>query len=47
VECAEDLSTNFWAPVGDPLTGTGGTLIFTNTLNASAQRFYRLRILHP
>jgi hypothetical protein len=44
VEYKDDLSAASWIPVGNPLTGSGATLTFTNSL-ALSQRFFHLRIL--
>ena len=45
VEYKNDLSVGSWTPIGNPLTGSGAPLSFTNGLSASIQRFFRLRIL--
>jgi hypothetical protein len=39
------LQQSLWIPLGNPLTGTGGLLLFTNDLDESTQRFFRLRVL--
>jgi len=44
VEYKDDLNATTWIPLGNPLTGTGGSLIVTNNVTVG-QRFYRLRIL--
>lgn len=45
VESAPDLAAPVWTPLTDPLPGTGGALTFTNELDGSPQRFFRLRVL--
>jgi hypothetical protein len=45
VEYKNDLSAAPWTPVGNPMTGSGAPLSFTNGISASVQRFFRLRIL--
>jgi hypothetical protein len=45
VEYKDDLKLSSWTPLGGTLTGTGSPLSFTNTLSASSQRFFRLRVL--
>jgi hypothetical protein len=45
VEFKDDLSQADWVPLGNPLTGTGGLLLFTNVLDESTQRFFHLRVL--
>src|SRR5205807_6622681 len=44
VEYEDDLNATTWIPLGNPLTGTGGSLTVTNNVTVG-QRFYRLRIL--
>ena len=43
-EYNDDLITTNWVPIGAPLTGTGGIVVFTNDLT-NLQRFFRLVIL--
>ena len=45
VEFKDDLSQAARIPVGSTLTGSGGVLQFTNGLDDSSQRFFRLRVL--
>ena len=45
MEYKDDLSAPNWTAIGSPLTGTGAPLTFTNSINLSAERFFRLRIL--
>jgi hypothetical protein len=45
VEIKDDLNAANWTPVGGVLAGIGGTLNFTNVLDESTQRFFRLRVL--
>ena len=42
-----DASGAAWTPIGAPLTATGDTLTFTDTIAPNAQRFYRVRQLQP
>jgi hypothetical protein len=46
LEYADDLASPSWTPVGNPVTGTGGTLSTTNSLGSSSQGFYRLRLVN-
>jgi hypothetical protein len=45
VEFKDDLNQAGWVPLGDPLTGAGGVLRFTNVLDESTQGYFRLRVL--
>jgi hypothetical protein len=45
VEFKDDLNQTGWIPLGNTLTGNGGALLFTNVLDESPQRFFRLRVL--
>jgi hypothetical protein len=45
VEFKDDLNQANWIPLGNTLTGNGGVLLFTNVLDESPQRFFRLRML--
>ena len=45
VEFKDDLNQADWVPLGDPLTGAGGVLWFTNVLDEATQGFFRLRVL--
>jgi len=44
IESTTNLSTGTWAPLGNPIVGSGNSVIVTNSLDASPQRFFRLRI---
>jgi len=44
IEYEDDLASPSWTPLGDPLTGTGGTLTISNNFGVSPQRFFRLRL---
>jgi hypothetical protein len=46
LEYKDDLSDPTWTPLGGSVTGNGGTLILTNSLTASPQRFLRLRLVN-
>jgi homoserine O-succinyltransferase len=43
---SDDLAVPVWMPSGSPVTGDGGRLATTNNFGASAQRFYRLRLVN-
>ncbi len=45
VEFKDALGDVDWLPIGGVLTGTGGALTFTNALDESSRRFFRLRVL--
>jgi hypothetical protein len=45
IEYKDDLNTNVWIALGTPITGTGAMVSVTFDLTASAQRFYRVRIV--
>ena len=45
VEFKDDLNQAGWIPLGNTMTGNGGMLLFTNALDESTQRFFRLRVL--
>ena len=45
-EYNNDLRTTNWAPVGDPVLGTGGIVFFTDDYSTSS-RFFRLKMLSP
>jgi hypothetical protein len=45
VEYRDDLASGNWTALGTPFTGAGGVISVTNALNASQQRFFRLRVL--
>ncbi|HVU08557.1 MAG TPA: YDG domain-containing protein [Verrucomicrobiae bacterium] len=44
VEYCTNLSSGVWFPVGDPVTGTGAPVSVTNSIDSSAQKFFRLSI---
>jgi hypothetical protein len=46
LEYKDDLTSPIWTPMGDPVTGTGGTLTLTNNFGDSPQRFFRLRLVN-
>jgi regulation of enolase protein 1 (concanavalin A-like superfamily) len=46
LEYTDDLSSPTWTPLGSPVTGNGGTLTATNSFGASAQRYFRLRLVN-
>jgi hypothetical protein len=45
MEFTDDLASGAWTALGAPIIGTGAVLTFTNSVGASAQRFYRLQVL--
>ena len=45
LEYSDDLTVSGWAPVGSPIAGTGANISVTNSLDASSQRFFRVRLL--
>lgn len=45
IEYSDDLAVGVWLPSGSPVTGTGTPATFMSDLSASAQRFFRLRVL--
>ncbi len=46
VEYKDDLTAPAWTPLGNPVTGTGGSLAITNNFGASSQRYFRLRLVN-
>ena len=46
LEYNDDLTTPTWTPLGNPVTGTGGTQNLTNDFGSSPQRFFRLRLVN-
>ncbi len=46
LEYKNNLTDPAWTPVGNPVTGTGGTLTLTNNSTASSQRFFHLRLVN-
>jgi CotH protein/lamin tail-like protein len=45
LEYTDDLTSATWTPLGEPVTGTGGTLTICNNFGTSQQRFFRLRLV--
>jgi hypothetical protein len=45
MEYKDNLSASLWTPIGSPATGTGSSIAFTNDLNISTQRFFRLKLV--
>ena len=46
LEYKNNLTDPVWTAMGNPITGTGGTLALTNHVGASAQRFFRVRLVN-
>jgi hypothetical protein len=46
LEYKTDLTDPTWTPLGNPLTGTGGTLTTTNNLDGASQLFFRLQVVN-
>jgi hypothetical protein len=46
LEYKDDLTAPTWTPLGSPVIGNGATLTATNSIGASGQRFFRLRLLN-
>jgi hypothetical protein len=46
LEYKTNLLDPLWMPVGNPVTGTGGTLTITNSLENAPQSFFQLRLLN-
>ena len=46
LEYKSDLSITNWTPIGNPISGTGGTLPIARPVDPSASGFFRLRILY-
>jgi len=44
LEYTDDLASNSWTPLGNPVTGTGAQQTITTDFSVGANRFYRLRI---
>lgn len=45
LEFKSDLASPQWTPIGNPISGTGGSLPITRQIDASTNGFFRLRIL--
>ncbi|HEV2691511.1 MAG TPA: lamin tail domain-containing protein [Verrucomicrobiae bacterium] len=45
LEYIDDLAGSTWTSLGDPVTGTGGTMTVYYDFGASTQRFFRLRLV--
>lgn len=41
-----NLAAPSWTPVGNPVTGNGGSLVISNTFNAAPQRYFRLELVN-
>ena len=46
LEYKTDLTDPTWTPLGNPMTGTGGTLTTTNNLGSASQLFFRLQVVN-
>jgi len=46
LECKTNLTDAVWTPLGNSVTGTGGTLMLTNNVIGSSQRFFRLQLVN-
>jgi regulation of enolase protein 1 (concanavalin A-like superfamily) len=46
LECKTNLTDAIWTPLGNPVTGIGGTLMLTNNIIDSSQRFFRLQLVN-
>jgi len=46
LEYKNNLTDPTWTPLGNPVTGTGGTLALTLNTGTSPQRFFRLRLVN-
>ena len=46
LEYTTNLTDSAWTPVGNPVTGNGGTLTTTNNFGDLPQRFFRLRFVN-
>jgi hypothetical protein len=46
LEYKNDLTDPAWTPLGSPVMGTGATLTLTNSFGASAQSYFRLRLVN-
>ncbi len=46
LEYKDNLTAPTWTPLGNPVTGTGGTLTVTNNFGDSPQRFFRLQVVN-
>jgi hypothetical protein len=46
LEYKTNLTDSVWFPLGDPVTGTGGVLTFTNGSSLSSQGFFRLQLVN-
>jgi hypothetical protein len=45
IEYKDNLAAPAWTPLGNPVTGTGGTLTISNNFGASPQRFFHFRLV--
>jgi hypothetical protein len=46
LEYKTNLLDPLWMPVGNPVTGTGGTLTITNNLGSASESFFRLHLVN-
>jgi hypothetical protein len=46
LEYKDNLTDPAWTPLGNPVTGAGGTLTLTNNFGGSPQRFFRLQLVN-
>jgi hypothetical protein len=46
LEYKNNLTDPAWTPLGNPVTGAGGTLMLTNNFGASPQRYFRLWLVN-
>jgi len=46
LESKTNLTDAVWMPVGNAVTGTGGTLTLTNSAGAATQQFFHLRLVN-
>jgi hypothetical protein len=46
LEYKNNLTDPAWTSVGNPVTGTGGSLTLTNNSGVSSQRFFHLRLVN-
>jgi len=46
LESKTNLTDTTWAPIGNPMTGSGETLTLTNSVSAAVQGFFRLRLVN-
>jgi hypothetical protein len=44
LECVTKFAAPAWAPVGEPLPGTGALIAVTNKMSGSPQCFFRIKM---